>query len=57
MAARMKVLGVKGVVVSGRVRDLGELKESGLQVCMLPIMSPKLLNGVSLRYGPVELRL
>lgn len=32
MAARMKVLGVKGVVVSGRVRDLTELKQSGLQV-------------------------
>lgn len=32
MSARMKVLGVKGVVVSGRVRDLAELKASGLQV-------------------------
>lgn len=26
MASRMKKLGVKGIVVGGRVRDLGELK-------------------------------
>lgn len=32
MALRMKVLGVKGVVVSGRVRDLEELKETELPV-------------------------
>ncbi|KAL1959311.1 hypothetical protein VTO42DRAFT_2498 [Malbranchea cinnamomea] len=32
MAARMKVLGVRGVVVNGRVRDLAELQASGLQV-------------------------
>ncbi|KAK2805292.1 hypothetical protein FQN50_006192 [Emmonsiellopsis sp. PD_5] len=32
MATRMKVLGVKGVLVSGRVRDLAELRRTGLQV-------------------------
>ena len=32
MAARMKILGVEGLVVSGRVRDLAELRESGLPV-------------------------
>lgn len=32
MAARMKVLGVKGVVVDGRVRDLAELRSTQLQV-------------------------
>lgn len=32
MAARMKLLGVKGVVVSGRVRDLAELRASNLPV-------------------------
>ncbi|EDN03730.1 predicted protein [Histoplasma mississippiense (nom. inval.)] len=32
MAARMKVLGVKGVVVDGRVRDLAELRSTQLQI-------------------------
>ncbi|KAJ9215290.1 hypothetical protein DTO166G4_3175 [Paecilomyces variotii] len=32
MASRMKYLGVRGVVVNGRVRDLAELKSSGLSV-------------------------
>ncbi|PGG99975.1 hypothetical protein AJ80_09262 [Polytolypa hystricis UAMH7299] len=32
MASRMKVLGVKGVVVNGRVRDLAELKWTELQI-------------------------
>ena len=32
MVSRMKVLGVQGVVVSGRVRDLGELQKTGLPV-------------------------
>lgn len=32
MASRMKVKGLLGCVVGGRVRDLEELKESGLQV-------------------------
>lgn len=32
MAARMKALGASGVVVSGRCRDLRELKENGLPV-------------------------
>jgi regulator of RNase E activity RraA len=35
MAARMKCLGVKAAVVSGRVRDLAELHESGLPVCII----------------------
>ncbi len=32
MATRMKVLGISGVVVNGRVRDLRELHETGLPV-------------------------
>ena len=32
MATRMKVLGIQGVVVNGRVRDLRELHETGLPV-------------------------
>jgi regulator of RNase E activity RraA len=33
MAVRMRVLGAKGVVVDGRVRDLEELGAVGLSVC------------------------
>lgn len=33
MAVRMAHLGIKGAVVNGRVRDLGELRESKLPVC------------------------
>jgi len=36
MAARMKVLGVKGVLVDGRVRDLGVLREMSKE---MPIWS------------------
>lgn len=32
MASRMKIRGLLGCVVSGRVRDLGELRKSGLPV-------------------------
>lgn len=32
MATRISVLGAKGVIVNGRVRDLAELRASGLQV-------------------------
>ena len=32
MATRMSYLGVKGVVVNGRVRDLGEICETKLPV-------------------------
>lgn len=32
MANRMKINGVAGCVVGGRIRDLGELKECGLPV-------------------------
>ena len=35
MAARMSFLGVKAVVVNGRVRDLAELSASGLHVSIL----------------------
>lgn len=35
MAARMKVLGVQGVVVDGRIRDLGEIRELELPVSFL----------------------
>ena len=34
MAVRMKLLGVKGALVNGRVRDLSEIKE-----CQLPVSS------------------
>lgn len=34
MAYRMKARGAVGCVVGGRVRDLAELKDSGLPVCM-----------------------
>lgn len=33
MALRMKVLGVKGIIVAGRVRDLVELQSTELPVC------------------------
>lgn len=33
MALRMKVLGVKGIIVAGRVRDLVELRSTALPVC------------------------
>ena len=39
MAARMKVRGVQACLVGGRVRDLAELKESGL-----PVSFPHLFN-------------
>jgi hypothetical protein len=35
MALRMKVLNAKGVVVNGRVRDLAELRDTGLPVSIL----------------------
>lgn len=42
MASRMKVLGARGVVVNGRVRDIGQLKESELLVCIKsPIPRPR----------------
>jgi regulator of RNase E activity RraA len=39
MALRMSVRGVKGVVVGGRVRDLVELRETGLPVSPLPFLT------------------
>jgi regulator of RNase E activity RraA len=36
MALRMKVLGVKGIIVSGRIRDLAELQSTGLPVRKTP---------------------
>ncbi len=39
MALRMKVLNAKGVVVNGRVRDLSELRETGLPVSILHFYS------------------
>ncbi len=36
MGSRMKVRGVRGCVVGGRVRDLAELKKSGLPVSEFP---------------------
>ncbi len=35
MALRMKLLNAKGVVVNGRVRDLAELRDTGLPVSLL----------------------
>lgn len=35
MALRMKKLLAQGVVVHGRIRDIAELKESGLMVCLV----------------------
>jgi regulator of RNase E activity RraA len=35
MATRMKAVGIKGTVVGGRVRDLRELRATGLPVCDL----------------------
>jgi regulator of RNase E activity RraA len=35
MALRIKVLNGKGIVLNGRVRDLAELRETGLPVCVL----------------------
>lgn len=43
MASRMKIRGLKACVVSGRVRDLAELKESGLPVCIESSLLPYLL--------------
>ena len=34
MATRMKALGIKATVVGGRIRDLKELKATGLPVCL-----------------------
>jgi regulator of RNase E activity RraA len=39
MAARMSYLGVKAVVVNGRVRDLAELSASGLHVSIFSTSS------------------
>lgn len=35
MALRMKVLGVEGIIVHGRIRDLEELAATGLTVSLL----------------------
>jgi len=39
MATRMKVRGVVGCLVSGRVRDLAELGRSGLSVRSVPLLA------------------
>lgn len=39
MALRMKVLGVKGIVVYGRIRDVDELEETELMVSPAPLAS------------------
>lgn len=49
MAVRMKYLGVKAALVNGRVRDLGELRESELPVCLSPSFADGLADGS--RYG------
>ena len=37
MGTRMKVRGVKACLVGGRVRDLAELRSSGLPVSLVPL--------------------
>jgi regulator of RNase E activity RraA len=54
MALRMKVLGARGVVVNGRVRDLVELRETGLPVRILSfalffILSYHLFRALAIR--------
>jgi regulator of RNase E activity RraA len=34
MATRMVAVGIRGTVVGGRIRDLGELRETGLPVSL-----------------------
>jgi hypothetical protein len=59
MATRMKALGARGVIVNGRVRDLAELKATGLQVCLFlagsgglrDIYNTIALNVVDCRFG------
>lgn len=38
MTLRMKVLGIKGIIVVGRVRDLAELRSTEIPVRTLPII-------------------
>jgi regulator of RNase E activity RraA len=51
MALRMKILNAKGVVVNGRVRDLVELKETGLPVSIFNLCSASLLLPAIQFYG------
>jgi len=46
MAARMKIRGVAGCIVGGRVRDITELKNSELPVsfCPFPRMCPMIVS-------------
>lgn len=63
MAFRMKVRGAKGVVVSGRVRDMGELAQTEMPVSSLTILafvivlheipSPSFIPAVLCIYVPV----
>lgn len=54
MAARMSYIGVKAVVVNGRVRDLAELNASGLHVSSSTpemLLCPKQTSCNKIRYG------
>ena len=54
MALRMKVLGARGVVANGRVRDLVELRETGLPVRILSFelfFIPPIIHFVLLQFG------
>lgn len=46
MALRMKVLGVKGIVVAGRVRDLVELRSTELPVSITPTFAQEHVSNV-----------
>jgi regulator of RNase E activity RraA len=51
MAVRMKVLGVRGVLVNGRVRDLAEINECKLPVCVLPNSRSRVLGLIDVALG------
>jgi regulator of RNase E activity RraA len=45
MATRMKVLGIRAAVVNGRVRDLRELLETELPVCVFTLLLVICISG------------
>jgi regulator of RNase E activity RraA len=50
MALRMQMRNAQGVVVHGRVRDIAELRESGLPVSCCPDTFPEALSSVPFRF-------
>lgn len=55
MALRMKVLGLKGIVAVGRVRDVEELRATGLPVSALPSLIGRTGEGVAVCALPPSL--